>query len=65
MEMTGEIQPGWIEAFAVDKNYLSKAQGMLGGLPFVNCSSIILPIVKNCSAIILPFVNCSAITLPL
>jgi len=26
MEMTGEIQPGWIEAFAADKKYLSKAQ---------------------------------------
>jgi len=26
MEMTGEIQPGWIEAFAADKKYLCKAQ---------------------------------------
>jgi len=26
MEMTGEIQPGWIEAFAADKKYLCKTQ---------------------------------------
>eukprot|EP00428_Durinskia_dybowskii_P012128 CAMPEP_0170221052 /NCGR_PEP_ID=MMETSP0116_2-20130129/10214_1 /TAXON_ID=400756 /ORGANISM="Durinskia baltica, Strain CSIRO CS-38" /LENGTH=444 /DNA_ID=CAMNT_0010471731 /DNA_START=87 /DNA_END=1421 /DNA_ORIENTATION=- len=26
MEMTGEIQPGWIEAFAADKKYLSNNQ---------------------------------------
>merc|ERR1719203_1683942 len=26
MEMTGEIEPGWLEAFAADEKYLSKKQ---------------------------------------